>query len=73
MSIKDFVSTIWSKTAEPMIESYATELTDILYLDKQLKEKVHSHLLKKYGNEVYYNDLDGYLTTNNVLDFLSVL
>ena len=70
MSIKDFVANIWSKAAEPKIESYAVELTDLLYFDKQLKEKVHDHLLKKYGNEVYYNDLDGYITTNNVIDLL---
>lgn len=70
MSIKDLVTNIWSKAAEPKIESYAVELTDLLYFDKQLKEKVHDHLLKKYGNEVYYNDLDGYITTNNVIDLL---
>lgn len=70
MSFLDFVTNIWSKTAEPQIESYAVELADLLYFDKQLKEKVHAHLLKKYGNEVYYNDLDGYITTNNVIDLL---
>ena len=70
MSIKDFVTYIWSKTVEPKIESYTVELVDLLYYDSQLKEKVHEHLLKKYGNEVYYNDLDGYITTNNVIDLL---
>ena len=70
VSIKDFVTNIWSKTAEPKIESYTVELTDLLYFDKQLKEKVHDHLLKKYGNEVYYNDLYGYITTNNVIALL---
>lgn len=70
MSFKDFVTSIWSKTAEPKIESYAVELTDLLYFDKQIRENVHAHLLKKYGNEVYYNDLDGYITTHNVIDLL---
>ncbi len=68
--IKDFVTNIWSKTVEPKIESRAAELADLLYFDKQLKEKVHAYLLTKYGNEVYYNDLDCYITTNNVIDLL---
>ena len=70
MSIKEFVTNVLGKTVEPRIESYAMELADLLYFDKQLKEKVHAHLLKKYGNEVFYNDLDSYLTTNNVIDLL---
>lgn len=70
MSIKDFVATIWGKTVEPKIESYAVEIADLRYFDNRLKETAYAHLLKKYGNEVYYNDLDGYVTTNNVIDLL---
>lgn len=70
MSFMDFVSNVWSKTAGPIIESHVIEYADLLYYDKKLKENVYAHLLKKYGNEVYYNDLDGYITTNNVIDLL---
>lgn len=68
--IKDLVTNILGKTVEPKIESYAVELADSIYYDKQIKEKVCAYLLKKYGNEVYYNDLDGYITANNVIDLL---
>lgn len=70
MFINEFVSSIWNKTVEPRIESKANELANLMYYDKQLKEKVCTFLLKKYGNEVYYNDLDCYITTNNVIDLL---
>lgn len=33
-------------------------------------EEVYAHLLKKYGNEVYYNDLDSYITSNHVIELL---
>ena len=68
--IKELVTNILGKTVEPKIESYAVELADSIYYDKQIKEKVCAYLLKKYGNEVYYNDLDGYITANNVIDLL---
>lgn len=68
--IKDLVTNILGKTVEPKIESYAVELADSIYYDKQIKEKICAYLLKKYGNEVYYNDLDGYITANNVIDLL---
>ena len=70
MFIKDFVTNLWSKTVEPKVENYVVELADLLYFDNQLKEKVYAHLLKKYGNEVFYNDLDGYITSNSVIDLL---
>lgn len=70
MSFKDLVAGIWSKAVEPKIESYAVELADVFYFDKRIQETVHAHLLKKYGNEVYYNDLDGYITTHHVIELL---
>lgn len=70
MSFKDLVAGIWSKAVEPKIESYAVELSDVFYFDKRIQETVHAHLLKKYGNEVYYNDLDGYITTHHVIELL---
>lgn len=70
MSFKDLVAGIWSKAVEPKIECYAVELADVLYSDKRIQENVHAHLLKKYGNEVYYNDLDGYITTHHVIELL---
>ena len=70
MALKDFVANLWEKTAAPKIESSAIELADLLYFDKTLKENVYAHLLKKYGNEVYYHDFDSYITTSNVIDLL---
>lgn len=43
---------------------------DSKYFDKKVVKDVHNHLLKKYGNEVYYNALDGYLTANHVIELL---
>ena len=70
MLFMDLVAGIWSKAVEPKIESHAVKLADVLYSDKRIQENVHAHLLKKYGNEVYYNDLDGYITTHHVIELL---
>ena len=70
MSFMDFVTNVWDKTAQPKIENGVAKYANLMYFDKKLKETVCDHLLKKYGNEEYYNDLDGYITTNNVIDLL---
>lgn len=70
MSFNDFVSALWNKTIGPKIESKASELCDLLYFDKQIEETVRSFLLSKYGSEVYYNDLDCYITVNKVIELL---
>lgn len=36
-------------------------------LKKRLKREIFEHILKKYGSEVYYNDLDQFLTRNDVI------
>lgn len=36
-------------------------------LKRRLKQEIIEQILKKYGNEVYYNDLDQFLTRNDVI------
>lgn len=69
MEIKDLFSFAWGKI-EPQVESQVIQAADVLYRDKQVIEEVYAHLLKKYGNEVYYNDLDSYITSNHVIELL---
>lgn len=70
MSLLGVFTTICGKIVESKIENYAKEFADLQYSDKKLKETVYAHLLRKYSNEAYYNDLDSYITTNNVIDLL---
>ncbi len=65
-----FVTNIIEKLVGPRIENRILEYADLQYYDKRLKETVHEHLLNKYGNEVFYNSLDSYIATSNVLDLL---
>lgn len=69
MALTELISAVFEKF-EPTIENKAIKATDILYHDKELNKKVCAHLLKKYGNEVFYNDLDIYITSNNVIKLL---
>lgn len=39
----------------------------IIRLRKKLKQSIFKEILKKYGNEVFYNDLDHFLTDNDVI------
>lgn len=36
-------------------------------LEKNLRKKLFLRILKKYGNEVYYHDLDVFLSTNEII------
>lgn len=65
MDLMGLLSGAWAKV-EPKIESKVNQVIDVQFWDKQLIEYVCAHLLKKYGNEVYYNDLDSYITSNHV-------
>lgn len=38
-----------------------------LYLKSRLKRSIFNEILNRYGNEVYYNDLDHFLTSNDVI------
>ena len=39
----------------------------IIRLKKKLKQSISREILNKYGNEVFYNDLDHFLTDNDVI------
>ena len=36
-------------------------------IKKELKHRIFVEILEKYGNEVFYNDLDHFLTDNDVI------
>lgn len=69
MGIKDFASLALRKI-EPQVERQVIQAADFLYHDKKIIEEVSTYLLKKYGEEVYYNDLDSYITSNHVIELL---
>lgn len=69
MDFKGLLTGAWAKV-EPKIESKVNQVIDVQFRDKQLIADVCAHLLKKYGNEVYYNDLDSYITSNHVIELL---
>ena len=52
------------------MESYIGEHIVVPKLDRQASEDLFSALLSKYGNEVFYNDLNSYLHGNNVVELL---
>ena len=69
MGIKDFASLALRKI-EPQVERQVIQAADFLYHDKKIIEEVSTYLLKKYGEAVYYNDLDSYITSNHVIELL---
>lgn len=69
VALKDLVLFAFEK-AEKMIEKPVMKTIDFQYRDKKIIKEVRGHLLKKYGNEIYYNALDSYLTLNHVIESL---
>lgn len=69
MEVKELFSYVLGKL-EPKVEDFIVETVDTGYYDKKLEEKIHDSLLKKYGSEVFYNDLDSYITLNHVIYLL---
>ncbi len=39
----------------------------LYFIKKNLKEKIFNEILKKYGDRIFYNDLDHFLTDNDVI------
>ena len=39
----------------------------LIQLKRKLKRNIFREILKKYGNKVFYNDLDHFLTDNDVI------
>ena len=58
------------KPVEDKGEAYLREKMDKMYRDPRIKADVYLYLRKKYGQEVFYNDLDGYIEDNQVVENL---
>ena len=69
MDFASVLSFAWGKI-EPRVEGQAVQAIDLLHHDKKMIEDVKTHMLKKYGDEVYYNDLDSYISSNHVIELL---
>ena len=39
-------------------------------IKRRLSRNISSEILKRYGNKVYYNDLDRFLTQHNVIEHI---
>lgn len=71
MSLWEMIANVFTdKAIIKKSENLMTELYDTYYLDKQIEEKEREYLLNKYGDEPFYNDLDKYLSVNNVISLL---
>lgn len=71
MSIFQKISSVFAdKAIAPKLENAAIAFVDNTFVDKNLEEGIIADLLETYGNEPFYNDFDGYITRNNVINNL---
>lgn len=71
MSIFQKIASVFAdKAIAPKLENAAIAFVDNTFVDKNLEEGIIADLLETYGNEPFYNDFDGYITRNNVINNL---
>lgn len=69
MSIFQKIASVFAdKAIAPKLENAAIAFVDNTFVDKNLEEGIIADLLETYGNEPFYNDFDGYITRNNVIN-----
>ncbi len=68
------IDTVTGTLAENHIASKVDIVVSSLYdkvcVDKQIAQEILEHVLQKYGQETFYNDLDGYITNNGLVESL---
>lgn len=58
------------KHAEDKGEAFARKKIDEIYRNPGIKADIYLYLQDKYGQEVFFNDLDGYIEGNHVVENL---
>lgn len=64
------VSTFVNKQMAPKIDAVTNTMLDKAFTDRRISEEISEHILEKWGNEPFYNDLDSYITTNHLIENL---
>ena len=68
-----FLGWVGSKIGDQMfdrLKEKSTEAIDNSIVPGRVANEVSAELLQKYGEEVFYHDLDSYLSGNNVIVLL---
>lgn len=54
----------------PKVDAVVSSLYDTAVVDKQIAKDISKHILQKAGHEVFYTELDSYITNNNTVENL---
>lgn len=68
--IEKIFSAFAEKVMAPKVENTVASFVDKNILDKNIESTIFEYLLQTYGNELFYNDLCGYILRNNVIGYL---
>lgn len=72
--MENMIGSAVSFVADKVIGTVAAEVNEKIIVpqkDRSAYDDLFQHLLRRYGNEVFYNDFDSFITLNHVVALLS--